>query len=43
LDLEDIVPAVVEILEMIAQTKHITSELVKPESPMKVKADNDML
>ena len=43
LDLEDIVPGVVEIFEMIAQTKHIKLELVKPESPLKVKADNDML
>ena len=43
LDLEDIVPGVVEIFEMIAQTKHITLELVKPESPLKVNADNDML
>jgi two-component system sensor histidine kinase/response regulator len=43
LDLEDIVPGVVEIFDMIAQTKHITLELVKPEAPLKVKADNDML
>jgi two-component system sensor histidine kinase/response regulator len=43
LDLMDIVPGVVEIFEMIAQTKHITLELVKPESPLKVNADNDML
>ena len=43
LDLEDIVPGVVEIFEMIAQTKHITLELVKPESPLKVNADNDMM
>jgi len=43
LDLEDIVPGVVEIFEMIAQTKHITLELIKPDVPLKVKADNDML
>ena len=43
LDLMDIIPGVVEIFEMIAQTKHITLELVKPESPLKVNADNDML
>ena len=43
LDLEDIVPGVVEIFEMIAQTKHITLELKKPDIPLKVNADNDML
>ena len=43
LDLEDIIPGVVEIFEMIAQTKHITLELKKPDTPLKVKADNDML
>ena len=43
LDLEDIVPGVVEIFDVIAQTKHITLELKKPETPLKVKADNDML
>ena len=43
LDLEDIVPGVVEIFDMIAQTKHITLELVKPGTPLKVNADNDML
>ena len=43
LDLMDIIPGVVEIFEMIAQTKHITLELVKPEAPLKVNADNDML
>ena len=43
LDLEDIVPGVVEIFEMIAQTKHITLELKKPDAPLKVYADNDML
>ncbi len=43
LDLNDIIPGVVEIFEMIAQTKHITLDLQKTEDPMKVKADNDML
>ena len=43
LDLMDIVPGVVEIFEMIAQTKHITLELKKPDTPLKVTADNDML
>ena len=43
LDLEDIVPGVVEIFDMIAQTKHITLDLQKPNTPLKVKADNDMM
>ncbi len=43
LDLNDIVPGVVEIFEMIAQTKHIALELKKTEEPLKVNADNDML
>ena len=43
LDLNDIIPGVVEIFEMIAQTKHITLDLHKTEAPLKVKADNDML
>ena len=43
LDLNDIVPGVVEIFEMIAQTKHITLDLQKTEAPLKVKADNDMM
>jgi two-component system sensor histidine kinase/response regulator len=43
LDMNDIVPGVVEIFEMIAQTKHIKLELIKPETPLKVHADNDML
>ena len=43
LDLMDIVPGVVEIFEMIAQTKHIKLELVKSEVPLKVRADNDMM
>jgi two-component system sensor histidine kinase/response regulator len=43
LDLNDIIPGVVEIFEMIAQTKHITLDLQKTEAPLKVHADNDML
>ena len=43
LDLNDIIPGVVEIFEMIAQTKHITLDLRKTEDPLKVHADNDML
>jgi len=43
LDLEDIVPGVVEIFKMISQTKHITLELKKPDTPLMVNADNDML
>ena len=43
LDLEDIVPGQVEIFEMIAKTKHIKLDLVKPDAPLKVNADNDML
>lgn len=43
LDLNDIIPGVVEIFEMIAQTKHITLDLQKTEAPLKVKADNDMM
>jgi len=43
LDLNDIVPGVVEIFNMIAQTKHIILDLKKPETPLKVYADNDML
>ena len=41
--LEDIVPGQVEIFEMIAKTKHIKLDLVKPDAPLKVNADNDML
>ena len=40
LDLNDIVPGVVEIFDVIAQTKHITLELKKTDE---VTADNDML
>lgn len=43
LDLNDIVPGVVEIFNVIAQTKHITLELKKTDAPLKVTADNDML
>lgn len=43
LDLNDIIPGVVEIFEMIAQTKHITLDLQKTDAPLKVHADNDML
>ena len=43
LDLNDIIPGVVEIFEMTAQTKHITLDLQKTEDPLKVHADNDML
>ena len=43
LDLNDIIPGIVEIFEMIAQTKHITLDLQKTEAPLKVHADNDML
>ena len=43
LDLNDIIPGVVEIFEMIAQTKHIILDLQKTEAPLKVHADNDML
>jgi two-component system sensor histidine kinase/response regulator len=43
LDMDDIVPGVVEIFEVIAQTKNITLELKKPETSLKVHADNDML
>jgi two-component system sensor histidine kinase/response regulator len=43
LDLNDIIPGVVDIFEMIAQTKHITLNLQNTEGPMIVTADNDML
>jgi len=43
LDLNDIIPGVVEIFEMIAQTKHITLDLHRTDAPLKVKADNDMM
>jgi len=43
LDLNDIIPGVVEIFEMIAQTKNIKLELHRSDGPLKVFADNDML
>lgn len=43
LDLNDIIPGVVDIFEMIAQTKHIKLELQRTDQPLVVKADNDML
>lgn len=43
LDLNDIIPGVVEIFEMIAMTKHITLNYQAPETPLVVHADNDML
>ena len=43
LDLNDIIPGVVEIFEVIAQTKHIKLELQHCDQPLIVRADNDML
>ena len=43
LDLNDIVPGVVEIFEMIAQTKQIKLDLQRSPEPLVVHADNDML
>ena len=43
LDLKDIVPGVVEIFEMIAQTKRIKLDLQPASEPLVVHADNDML
>jgi two-component system sensor histidine kinase/response regulator len=43
LDLNDIIPGVVEIFEMIASTKQIKLDLQKPCEPLIVTADNDML
>ena len=43
LDLKDIVPGVVEIFEMIAQTKQIKLALQHSSEPLVVHADNDML
>ena len=43
LDLNDIVPGVVDIFDMIAQTKHIQLALQKSDVPLIVSADNDML
>ena len=43
LDLNDIIPGVVEIFNAIAATKHITLDLQPSNESMKVEADNDML
>ena len=43
LDLNDIIPGVVEIFEMIAQTKHIKLDLQPSPQGLIVTADNDML
>ena len=43
LDLNDIIPGVVEIFEAIAQTKHIKLAYQPTGAPLKVEADNDML
>lgn len=43
LDLNDIIPGVVEIFMAIAATKRITLDLQSLVSPLKVEADNDML
>ena len=43
LDLNDIIPGVVDIFEMIAETKHIKLNLQTAEGPLVVTADNDML
>ena len=43
LDLNDIIPGVVDIFEMIASTKKIKLDLQAPSSPIMVRADNDML
>ena len=43
LDLNDIIPGVVDIFEMIAQTKRIKLNLQMSDGPLVVTADNDML
>ena len=43
LDLNDIIPGVVEIVDAIAYTKHIKLDLKKTDAPLVVNADNDML
>lgn len=43
LDLNDIVPGVVDIFEMIALTKKIKLHYVGTQTPLVVRADNDML
>ncbi len=43
LDLNDIIPGVVDIFEMIAATKKITLNYTGTPTPLMVRADNDML
>ena len=43
LDLNDIIPGVVDIFEMIAATKNIKLEFKGTDGPLVVRADNDML
>ena len=43
LDLNDIIPGVVDIFEMIAQTKKIKLSFQGTDTPLMVRADNDML
>ena len=43
LDLNDIIPGVVDIFEMIAQTKKIKLVFQGTDTPLMVRADNDML
>ena len=43
LDLNDIIPGVVEIFDAIAYTKRIKLDLKKTDAPLVVNADNDML
>jgi len=43
LDLNDIIPGVVDIFEMIAQTKKIKLAFQGTDAPLVVRADNDML
>ena len=43
LDLNDLIPGVVDIFEMIAATKHIKLDLQMPQEPVIVTADNDMM
>ena len=43
LELNDIIPGVVEIFESIASTKHISLDMQSESDSMKVEADNDML
>ena len=43
LDLNDIIPGVVEIFDAIAYTKRIKLDLQKTDAPLVVNADNDML